>query len=368
MRWLVKSDPRTILFVSYGGKRFDDSPKCLYEAMLRDPRFEGCRLVWAFQSPDSHTLPRGEKVKIDTPRYFHTLMRAGIWITNSSMTRGLYVRGTHTFSVNTWHGTPIKRIEHESKTARNFLAHKTIHDDVRLCQGTYERDIFLRVFDSSEHDYHLTGLPCNDRLATPLTEAQKQALSQRLGLPTDKKVILYAPTYRDDERDSMGTIHATLHLTPPKWQEALGDEYILLVRLHYEVAEAQPLPPSDIIRDVSDYPDINDLILLSDLLVSDYSSIFFDYAITGKPMLCYTYDYDHYEAMRGLYFDIRSALCMTGRSDTEDQLIHEILTMDVAEKCAITRRFREQYVQYYGSATSQTLDVILHESRMKKNV
>ena len=358
MKLFVRSDQHTILFVSYGGKRFDDSPKCLYEAMLNDARFDQFRLIWAFRSPDSHSIPRGEKVKIDTPRYFSLLLRAGIWITNSSMTRGLYVRGTNTFSINTWHGTPIKRIEHEAKTPRNFLARRTIHDNVRLCQSTYERDIFLRVFNSSEKDFHLTGLPCNDRLALPCSEDEKQRIRERLGIPPSKKVILYAPTYRDDERDLNGKLVAHLNITPSKWERVLGEQYIMLLRLHHEVTAAQPLPSNGFIIDTSSYPDLNDLILIAELLISDYSSIFFVYAITGKPMLCYTYDYDRYEAVRGMYFDIREALDMKGCSDSEEQVIQEILTMDYEEKKTITRRFRQKYVEEYGHGTEKTLEII----------
>ena len=83
----------------------------------------------------------------------------------------------------------------------------------------------------------------------------------------------------------------------------------------------QGLPPNSFIKDVTKYPSLNDLILVSELLISDYSSIFFDYAITGKPMLCYTYDYNRYEAVRGMYFDIREALDMKGCSDSEEQII-----------------------------------------------
>lgn len=359
LKLFVRSDRHVILFVSFGGKRYDDSPRNIYEAMLSDHRFNQYRLIWAFRSPERHRLPRGEKIRIDTPRYFLMLMKAGIWITNSSMTRGLYVRGTDTFSVNTWHGTPIKRIEHEAKTSGNFLSRKIIHDDVRLCQGTYERDIFLRVFPSSEKDYHLTGLPCNDALTIPSDEAWEKAVRERLGIPQGKKIILYAPTFRDDERDHDGRLVADLHVSPLKWEYFLGEEYVMLLRLHHEVASAFPLPPNHFIIDVSDVSSLSDLIQISDLLVSDYSSIFFDYAITGKPMLCYTYDYDHYEAMRGMYFDIREALEMKGRCDTEEQIIHEIQTLDYEKRRAITRQFREKYVEAYGSATQKVLEIIL---------
>ncbi len=97
LKLFVRTDERLILFNSFGGKSFNDSPRAIYEAMCRDPRFAGFRFVWAFQEPEKFTVKNGEKIKSDTLPYFLTALKARVWITNSSLERGLGFVGKHTF-------------------------------------------------------------------------------------------------------------------------------------------------------------------------------------------------------------------------------------------------------------------------------
>ena len=106
---------------------------------------------------------------------------------------------------------------------------------------------------------------------------------------------------------------------------------------------------------MSSYPQLEDLMIVSDILISDYSSIFFDYSIMEKPMFCYAYDYDKYNIERGLYFDIRKELKST---EDEDQLISMIKTLNKEEMVEKTRRFKEKFVDKYGNATQSALDII----------
>ena len=112
----------------------------------------------------------------------------------------------------------------------------------------------------------------------------------------------------------------------------------------------------DFVKDVSHYPYLNDLMIVSDLLISDYSSIFFDYSIQDKPMLCFSYDYEEYREKRGLYFDIREALC--SNCENEEMLIKEVAELDYPQRIRITQSFRSKFIQEYGSATQKALDII----------
>ena len=89
LRLFVKKDPRLIVFSSFGGRKYDDSPKCIYEQMIKDARFDDYKIVWAFMYPEKYDIPRGKKVKTDTFAYYKTLLKARCWITNSTMERGL---------------------------------------------------------------------------------------------------------------------------------------------------------------------------------------------------------------------------------------------------------------------------------------
>ena len=109
-----------------------------------------------------------------------------------------------------------------------------------------------------------------------------------------------------------------------KWRRMLGEEYILLFRAHYEVAKGLNIVDDDFVREMSGYPQLEDLMIVSDILISDYSSIFFDYSIMAKPMLAFCYDYDRYASERGMYFDIREWL---PSAENEDELL-ELLKLN----------------------------------------
>lgn len=326
--------------------------------MLQDPRFNDYKLVWAFIEPDKFDICRGEKIKIDTLQYYKILLAARCWITNSTVERGLSFKGKNVFYFNTWHGTAIKKMGSDIDTQNTSFASKSENRvDVMLAQGQYDVDVFSRVFNIPEGNFRITGLPRNDELIAKNNETNSKAIKEKLGIPQDKKVLLYAPTFREYTKDSHGNCVTAPPITISKWEEALANDYVLLFRVHYEVVRILNLPQSDFVKDVSSYSNLNELMLVSDVLISDYSSIFFDYSIMAKPMLCFAYDYDEYAKNRGMYFDIRESLCSMELND-EELLLSEIINMDVERRCAIATAFRDQYITAFGTASQQSLDVI----------
>ena len=129
-----------------------------------------------------------------------------------------------------------------------------------------------------------------------------------------------------------------------------------MIRAHYEVVKSLTFDDNDFVKDVSKYQNLNELMIVSDILISDYSSIFFDYAILNKPMLCFAYDFDRYIKERGLYFDIREML--EGNSNNEDELINAIKGLDIKKAIGITSRFRETFVEEYGNASKLCVDIV----------
>lgn len=354
----VKTQDNLILFVSFGGKKFDDSPKAIYEAMLADNRFQNYEFVWAFQNPEKFSIPRGRIIRTDTFQYFVTAIKARCWITNSSIERGLGFTGKKTFFYNTWHGTPIKKMGTDIGVDNtSFRSKNSWNMDVLTCQGKYEADIFSRVFEIEKRKCIICGLPRNDVLANVSPELKK-AMKDKLGIPEGKKAILYAPTFREYEKNESLKCVFQAPLCFSKWKETLGDEYVVLLRVHYEALQNMDISGQEgFVYDVSTYPYLNDLMMASDLLISDYSSIFFDYAILDQPMLCYTYDYEAYTKNRGMYFDIREELL--GGSVSEEQLIELVKNLPFEETMERVRRFRNKYVEHYGKATETSLNIIL---------
>ena len=353
LKVLVKPDDKLILFNSFAGRKYDDSPKAIFEEIKSDPRFKYYHLVWAFHNPQKYDVEGAEKIKTDGIKYFVTALKARVWITNSSVERGLNFKGKNTFYLNTWHGTPLKKmgsdIAAENKSFRSKGKNKT---DAMNAQSKYEADIFSRVFNIPRERFLEVGLPRNDALAN-YTQEQRQIIREKLTLPDDKKIILYAPTFREYEKDENNGCVLVPPMDLKKWEKELGGEYVLLFRAHYEVAKVMDIEENDFVRNMTDYPSLNELMIASDLLISDYSSILFDYSIMDKPMVLFTYDYDKYSALRGMYFDIREKL--SGGSN-EDEVIamlksglqHELLTKTAA--------FRNEYVNFYGHAAEKTVD------------
>lgn len=361
IKLFVKTQDNLIVFASFGGKKYDDSPKAIFEAMISDKRFDKFEIVWAFINPSAYSIERAKKIKIDTIRYYLTLLKARVWITNSGMTRGLDFTGKNTLQINTWHGTPIKRMGADiASSNQSFKPKFKKFTDIMLAQGQFEVDIFSRVYHIEESSFRIIGLPRNDELFNKNTIEYRRRLKDRFGIPRDKKVILYAPTFREYEKDDNNGCILKMPINIELWKKEIGDRYVLFIRAHYEVVNSMNLKDDEFVHNVSSYPQLNDLILLSDILISDYSSIFFDYSITGRPMLSYAYDYNRYEKERGMYFDIREELQCQG-IDNELALLESIKSINIDERQRITEVFRKKYVQVYGNASTKSLDLVLDE-------
>lgn len=352
----LKPDPKLIVFNSFGGKKYDDSPKAIYSKMLEDQRFNDYKFVWAFSNPATFSIPRGNIVKVDSIQYYKAVLKARVWITNTTMTRALGFTGINTFSLNTWHGSAIKKIGTDAINEGTFVSKNSNFDSIFLAQGVYDRSVFSQAFNISKEKIKIIGLPRNDELAVPKSLSEINSIKEKLSIPLEKKVILYAPTFREYVREGSACI-LDLPIDFEKWKKTLEEEYVLLIRAHHAIIKTMSIVENNFIKDVSIYPHLNDLMIVSDILISDYSSIFFDYAIQGKPMFCFSYDYDQYEKERGMYFDIRKELD-NDNLDTEEKMLSAIINIDVEKRIEVTKKFRDKYVQKYGTATLDTLDLI----------
>ena len=164
-----------------------------------------------------------------------------------------------------------------------------------------------------------------------------------MNLPKDKKVILYAPTWRDDESYDIGKVRFNLKLDLDNLKESLSDEYIVLIRTHYFIANNLDLSRFEgFVFDVSKYEDIAELYLVSDILITDYSSVFFDFANLKRPILFYTYDLDKYSNMlRGFYMDIHTEV-PGPLLYTTDEVVDAIRNID-----SVNIQYHDRYEEFY---------------------
>lgn len=299
-----------VFFESFLGKNYSDSPKYIYEYMLKTNMKYNC--IWSFEK--ERNIPGNPKqVERFSLRYFYYLARAKYWISNSRLPRYLDKREGNIY-LQTWHGTPLKRLVFDMEDIysadpnykENFF-HQSRRWDYLSSPNKYSTDIFQRAFKFNKTILEY-GYPRNDILYTKNTSQDINLLKEKLGIPLDKKVILYAPTWRDDEFYSRGKYKFTLQLNLDKMRETLGEDYVVILRMHYFIASQMDISGYEgFIFDFSNYDDIAELYLISDILITDYSSVFFDYANLKRPILFYTYDLEKYrDTLRGFYIDIEN--------------------------------------------------------------
>ena len=323
--------------------------------------------VWAIMDSQKFAIPVGEVVKIDTLHYYLLLLKARCRITNSSVERGLSFRGKHTFYLNTWHGTAIKKMGADIGSNNKSFGTKSKESylNVMLAQGQYDIDVFSQAFKIPKDKFRLTGLPRNDELVdNSFFSDIRERVCKQFDISADKTIILYAPTFREYSKDLLGNCTVNIPINVVKWQDCLSGEFVVLFRAHYVIAKGLNVTDSDFWKDVSNYENLNELMIASDMLISDYSSIFFDYSIMGKPMLCYAYDYDLYQHNRGLYFDIRKELDCEMIYD-EDSLLKDIIQMDYQKRTMKALDFKSKFIQEYGSSANLVLNVVSKELMSK---
>lgn len=346
LKKILKSDDKLILFVSYGGRHYSDSPRVIYESMRKDERFKEYRLVWAFVNPEMHNSVK-DKIKIDTLKYYITALKARCWVTNVMVERALNFTGINTYYFFTTHGILVKCDGPDLKQYK-FSSLAPMRYDCCLAQSEYEKKIEMRMFGLSEDKIHIVGYPKDDILVNTSSE-QRQLIRKKLNIPDNKKAILYAPTFREDT-----DMRETFVMNIDRWKEMLSDEYVLLYRAH-PVILAQQKKNDDFFYDVTSYEVVEDLMIASDILISDYSGIIFDYCIMHKPIYLWTYDYDEYQNRRGLYFDIRKELPSSGK---EDEVIDMVKNHNWDSDLKEVILFQEKYETVYGEGTKNSIELI----------
>lgn len=309
-RWLqaLPLQPDLVLFESFLGRQYAGNPRYIYEA-LRERRPD-LRCVWAYNGTAS--IP-GDPPRVvrGSPEYLRVLATAGFRVNNVRFTEP--GRKAQTRYLQTWHGTPLKRLGYDIDVAGPEMeARESFHRESRgwtclLSANPYSTATLSRAF---RYDGPVleAGYPLTDPLLD--TRLDRLELVRRLGLSEGRRFILYAPTWRDDRRIAAWRFAFDSPLDMDAVSAALEPDQVLLVKAHHLVSHgprADALPSN--IVDVSHVEDATDLCALADVLVTDYSSIFFDFAVTGRPILFYCYDLEHYtRRVRGFYLDPEAGL------------------------------------------------------------
>jgi len=293
-----------VVYNSFDG-RYSDSPRVLYET-YRDT-YPG-EHVWLADPAHQHGFPEGTTtVPIDSVEAVEALESADLVVANTHLEMD-WTKSPSTTYLQTWHGTPLKRIHHDVLWAPEGRLAELDRDvarwDYLVSPNAVSTPRLRAAFDYSGPVLE-TGYPRNDLLTSPEAPSVRARVRAALGIADGVTAVLYTPTWRDHDyfEPPAGGLHFALPLA--SFAEALGPEIRLLPRLHYKVTHLGA--PEDVagVVDVSRYPDVAELYLAADVMVTDYSSTMFDFAATGKPMVFYAYDLEAYrDTLRGFYFDL----------------------------------------------------------------
>lgn len=368
----VPVSEKKVVFISFHGRGYSDNPKAIYEEMQKDEKFKDYTFVWVLR--DISQTPKGAKgVPYMHWSYFITMASSKYWIVNCKLPKYIFKKQNQIY-LQTWHGTPLKRLGHDIEAEAGMTFYRsgltleqmrcTYDDDVKkynymISPNKFCTRIFPHAFHISKEKLIETGYPRNDILYKA-TEEKKKSIMEELGIPAGKKVILYAPTWRDNSYVAKGytfELKADFH----KWKEQLGEEYVVVFKPHYSIINSLRTDQKEgldaFLFCIDPNFDISKLYIAADLLITDYSSVFFDYAILERPIYFYMYDKEEYgKQLRGFYLDVDKEL--PGEIVvTEDKLLQLIKSQRYDfDKL---KEFNKEFNSFQGGCSSRKVIEIL---------
>ena len=339
MAKILPLNMKKTMFMSNMGRNYSGNVRAIYETMKNDARYNGIKRIWAFNGDyfemvrkhGKKLLPKGCKIVRygGLPYYFH-MATAGIWIFDTRQEPYLIKRKGALYFM-TWHGTQLKKLgldmiqynmagenRDRDEYVRSFIE-ESAKWDFLIVQNDYSEAISPHCF-GFENTVLKIGYPRNDRLVREGFGERKER---------KKKILLYAPTWRDDEYLGNGFYKCPSRPDFVKLEKALSDKYRIIVKLHYLV-KLQPgdIPQSCIdsgfVKVCGNEIDITDLYLKSDAFITDYTSAVFDYSVLKRPMFFFCYDLENYrDQLRGFYLDFEK-MAPGPISLSEEELIKDI--------------------------------------------
>jgi CDP-glycerol glycerophosphotransferase len=291
-------DPNLAVFAAYWFRGYSCNPRAIYErARELVPHVHG---VWVVNTDGAASVPDGvDYVMAGSRDYFDLIARASWFVNNVNFPNNLVKREGQTH-VMTHHGTPLKHMGLDLQVERAAaLLRRCSRWDFSVSQNAFTTPIWERVYPTRYESLE-TGYPRNDRLANA-TDDEYRRLREQLGIEPGRRVALYTPTHREYQEEYVPQLDLAAVA------DGLGAEWLVLARAHYFYEgdeQMRELHRAGRLVDVSDYPSIEELCIAADVLVTDYSSIMFDYAVLDRPIVIHAPDWEEYRTRRGVYFDL----------------------------------------------------------------
>lgn len=373
---LIPIDNKTVIFISFHGRGYSDNPKAIYEEMIKDPRFKDFTFIWAIKNHKKKNIqiPDAKIIEYFSIPYFYYLSKSKYWIFNCKMPLYIEKKKSQIY-LQTWHGTPLKRLAHDIDVSENTTFYRSGVSYEKMVES-YDKDVarynymispnqfctevFQTSFRINKERLIETGYPRNDFITNASKEDIKK-IKEKYHLPNDKKIILYAPTWRDNSYVASGyTFELQAHFH--QWKEMFSDEYIVVFKPHYLIINkfADDHSLDGFLYSIDATAEINELYVISDIMITDYSSVFFDYAVLNRPIYFYMYDLESYkDELRGFYLDIYNELPGKVYED-ESTMLTDIKNhvYDYEQLDNFNKRFSHAQT---GDCAKKVIDIVFHE-------
>lgn len=345
LQLFVRVDDKQIMFMAYSGRQFSDSPRAAFELLQADPAYADFKFIWAFNDPKEFDHPGiTKKVSANSMSYFYHLLCSKYWVSNASIERLTPFKHTKHVYIQFWHGIPMKHLGPDEVTLSPMVKrwYQKANFDYLFTYGSYDTERFEHIFPSAQR-YNQVGQLRKHALNKLSESFNRQTAFAEMHLNPNKPTLLYAPTFREYDIKE-----GSLAYLGERVLAELAKTYNVIYRGHY-FTDATVSVPGVVIA--NDY-DLNELFLLSDLLVTDYSSLLFDYAATLKPIYLYESDVAEYQEKRGLYISGEELGLPVAKTEAG------LLTM-LANPAKLDVSVVEDVVTYYNSVPAEkTVDFL----------
>lgn len=293
-----------VLFDSFNGKVIGDNPLDIFLELQKvrpDLKF-----YWTIGAGTK--APAGATgVRFESKQWLDLLASAEYIVANTSLPWYFRKVKGQTY-LQTWHGTPLKRLVHDippgslTKSYLDTMDREAAAWDYLISPSPFCSEVLPRAFGYIGEVLE-AGYPRNDRLKTH-TAADRKRIRESLGVTDSKTVlILYAPTWRDYQRTATGNWDLVSYLEP---YIKLPEGFQIMFRGHTNTHNVNSAKAAGSSLDVTRYPDVTELYIAADVLITDFSSVMFDFSVTGKPIMFLAPDLERYRAERGFYFDFEA--------------------------------------------------------------
>ncbi|EOQ19533.1 hypothetical protein KOY_01833 [Bacillus cereus VDM021] len=357
-----------IVFQSFHGKSYSCNPRAIYEQMLLEQR--NMKAVWIINNLKEKIPGNPILVKPRSIKYYYYMAIAKYFVNNGNFP-DFYEKRNGTVHVQTWHGTPLKKLGFDidpnspsyAENTSPALLKRNERWDYLIGPNDYTSKILKRAFNFEKQMLDV-GYPRNDIFYRKDIDRKSTEIKKKLNINPKKKVILYAPTWRDyDFHNGNQDKPYEFKFDLQKFKERFGEEYVLLLRLHYRDATRIQINGFEgFVYNVSSYNDIQELYLISDILITDYSSVMFDFANLNRPIIFFTYDLSKYGSqVRGFYFNFQEDAPGPIILDQEQlfKTIEEINKVE-AKYAGQHQKFRDKFCHLEdGYASKRTIDAVI---------